>query len=78
MEHQVSKSRFKARALQYFREVEETKESLVITDRGRPVLRLIPYQEDRPEDLLGELRGSVLACDAPTAPVALGDWEALE
>ena len=59
MSHTVSKSRFKARALHYFREVERTGEDLVITDRGTPVLKLARYVED-PEDGLRQLRGSVL------------------
>lgn len=42
----VSKSKFKARALELFREVERTGQPLVITDRGVPVLKLVPYRED--------------------------------
>ena len=42
MENQVPKSKFKPHALQYFREVERTGKTLIITDRGRPVLRIIP------------------------------------
>ena len=39
----ISKSRFKPRALEYFRRVETTGEELVITDRGRPVAKVVPY-----------------------------------
>ena len=46
MEVWVSKSEFKARALEYFRRVERTGEPLIITDRGRPVLKIVPYLED--------------------------------
>ena len=45
MENQVPKSKFKPHALQYFREVERTGKALIITDRGRPVLRIMPYSE---------------------------------
>jgi prevent-host-death family protein len=72
----VSKSRFKARALHYFREVERTGEDLVITDRGRPVLKLTQFVED-PEDGLRSLRGSVLYYEDPTEPVGVEDWEEL-
>jgi len=34
MERMVSKSTFKARALEYFRQVEETGEEFTITDHG--------------------------------------------
>jgi antitoxin (DNA-binding transcriptional repressor) of toxin-antitoxin stability system len=76
MGQKVSKSRFKARALHYFREVERTGEDLVITDRGTPVLKLARYIEN-PEDRLRQLRGSVLYYEDPTEPVGVEDWEAL-
>ena len=74
MKHMVSKSQFKPHALEYFRQVEKTRKPLVITDRGRPVLKLIPYTED-PNEALKELRGSVVKYQDPTEPVGLEDWE---
>jgi prevent-host-death family protein len=75
MEKSVSKSRFKARALEYFRQVEQTGQPLVITDRGTPVLRLLPYQAD-PAAALRLLRDTVVRYEAPTEPVGEADWEA--
>jgi len=72
----VSKSRFKAQALEYFREVERSGKELVITDHGRPVLKVVPYAED-PAAALESLRGSVLHYDDPLEPVGAEDWEAL-
>lgn len=43
MEVRVSKSEFKARALEYFRRFERTGELLILTDRGQPVLKIVPY-----------------------------------
>jgi prevent-host-death family protein len=74
--HVVSKSRLKAKALEYFRQVETTGQPLVITDRGRAVLRLEPYCPD-PEAALEALRGTVRRFDDPTEPVDAGSWEAL-
>jgi prevent-host-death family protein len=74
--HTISKSRFKARALEYFRQVEKTSRPLVITDRGRAVLKLVPFSDD-PQAALETLRGSLLKYDAPTDPVGKADWEAL-
>lgn len=74
----VPKSIFKARALEYFREVEATGDPIIITDRGRPVLRLLPFIEESSEDILLSLRGSVLRYDQPLDPVGDEDWEALE
>ncbi|MDH4045671.1 MAG: type II toxin-antitoxin system Phd/YefM family antitoxin [Gemmatimonadota bacterium] len=70
----VSKSRFKAHALAYFREVEQTGRELVITDRGVPVLKLVPYRPD-PEAALRVLRDTVVRYDAPMKPVAEDRWE---
>lgn len=77
MERRVSKSRFKAKALEYFRQVEQTRKELIVTDHGRPVVRVAPFVLD-PAATLKELRGSVLRYDDPTEPVGRGDWEALE
>jgi prevent-host-death family protein len=73
----VSKSQFKAKALEYFRLVQAKRQELVITDRGRPVLKLVPYSSPKPEEALKALRGSVLRFDEPTEPVGVDDWEAL-
>ena len=74
MNESVSKSRFKARALELFRQVERTGQPIVITDRGTPVLRLVPYRED-PRQALQALRDTVVKYQAPTDPVGEGDWE---
>ncbi len=71
----ISKSRFKARALEYFRQVERTGRELIITDRGKPVLKLVPFTED-PQQALRVLRETVVRYDAPTDPVGEEDWEA--
>lgn len=76
MDSTVSKSRFKARALDYFRQVERTGKELVVTDRGKPVVKIVPYAP-RPAEALAALRGSVIRYDDPTEPVGLEDWEAL-
>ncbi len=70
----VSKSQFKPRALAYLREVEETGEPLVLTDHGRPVVRIEPYAPAR--ETLAVLSGCVLRYDAATEPVAVDDWDA--
>lgn len=77
MPQHVSKSKFKAQALQYFRNIEETGDPLIITDHGRSVLIIAPYIEDS-QQKLSELRGSVLHYDGPLEPVGLNDWEVLQ
>ena len=77
MENQVPKSKFKPRALQYFREVEQTGRALIITDRGKPVLKILPYSE-KPGNALRMLRNSVIKYENPTDPVGLNDWGSLK
>jgi len=77
MERIISKSQFKPRSLEYFRLIEESGETMIITDRGKPVLKILPYKAD-PEDRLKMLRNSVLKYDDPTEPVAPEDWKALQ
>jgi len=75
--HTVSKSRLKARALAYFRQVERTGRELVVTDRGRPVLKIVPYRVESREARRA-LKGSVRRYDQPTEPVGVEDWESLK
>jgi prevent-host-death family protein len=70
----VSKSRFKAQALELFRQVERTGKPITITDRGKPVLRLVPYRED-PQAAVRMLRETIVKYRAPTRPVGEDDWE---
>jgi prevent-host-death family protein len=76
MDNQVSKSEFKAKALEYFRQVEATGESVVITDHGTPTLEVRPFRSPA-RDPLDVLRGSVVRYDDPTAPVGV-EWEAAQ
>ena len=77
MSKTVSKSKLKAKALEYFREVERTGREIVITHHGRPVLKLVPYRPER-DSPASSLRDTVVRYDDPTLPVAEDDWEAIE
>ncbi|MCS3904512.1 antitoxin (DNA-binding transcriptional repressor) of toxin-antitoxin stability system [Methylohalomonas lacus] len=72
---QISKSRFKSRALEHFRHVEETGEDLIITDHGRSTIRVTRYVPNQ-RDPLRMLRGTVKRYVDPEQPVADDDWEA--
>lgn len=77
MPEHVSKSKFKAKALEYFRQVEESGEPVIITDHGKSTLEIRPYAEAK-RTPLEMLRGSVLRYDDPFEPVGVEDWEALK
>ena len=80
MQQVVSKSQFKARALEYLRAVEKQKQPLVITHAGKPVAKIIPYQEKNQEKIIRQsLKGSVLYYEDPYEPaIDLEDWEMLK
>lgn len=53
----VSKSALKAKMFEYFRELEQGGEELIVTDFGKPVLKIVPYSEKKSvEELFGGLR----------------------
>lgn len=72
--HQVSKTEFKAKALEFFRQVEASGESVIVTDHGKPALEVRRFRaaERSPLDVL---RGTVVRYDNPTEPVDV-EWEA--
>lgn len=77
MVQMISKSKFKPRALHYFREIQRTGQELIICDRGKPVLKIVPYAENS-EEALKALRNTVIQYEDPTEPVGLEDWEVLK
>lgn len=72
----VSKSKFKAKALEIFRTIEQSGEPVIITDRGKPTLEVRPYiaKNQRPLDLL---RDTVIDFQQATDPVGEEDWDAI-
>ncbi len=71
----ISKSQFKARALELFRQVEISGEPIIVTDHGEPTVEIRRYAAPS-RDPLDRLRGSVIRYDRPTDPVGDDDWEA--
>jgi len=70
---QVSKAEFRAKALEFFRQVEASGESVIVTDHGKPAVEVRRFRDpDRnPFDVL---RGTVVRYDSPTDPVEV-EWE---
>lgn len=59
---EVPAGEFKARCLQLMDQVRATRQSIVITKRGKPVAKLIPIEEEVPS-LFGRLKGHSTARD---------------
>jgi antitoxin (DNA-binding transcriptional repressor) of toxin-antitoxin stability system len=71
----ISKSQFKARALEFFRHVEATGESVIVTDHGIPKIEVRTLPDDDAA-LRERLKGSVLFVKDPFEPVGDDEWEA--
>ncbi len=76
MSAEISKSEFKAKALEVLRSVEDTGQSVLITDRGVPTVEVRRYR-GRLADAKKILKGSVLTYDSPEKPTG-ETWDALE
>lgn len=59
-----------ARALEIFRQVEASGESVIVTDKGRPAIEVRRYRTDQ-RSPLERLQGSVIELSDPFEPV----WE---
>lgn len=67
----VSKSALKSRMLEYFRQIEQSGEELVVTSGGRPVLRVVPYIEKATVDeVFADVRGRLAFASDPDALTA--------
>lgn len=77
----VSKSQFKAQALEFLRNVEKTKTPLIITHMGKPVVEVVPYKgsQKSDEEILKSLRGSLLYYKDPDKPaIDPEEWDMLK
>ena len=70
MTHKISISKLRAKMLEIFRNIETTGKELVVTDHGKPVLRIVAYKKKKSViDLFGDLQGQVVYhedIDTPT------------
>lgn len=75
MTDRISKSRLKSHMLEIFRELEATGRELIVTDRDRPVLKIVPIQENATvTELFGSIQGQVIYLeDINTSTLA--EWE---
>ncbi|MGA2077804.1 MAG: type II toxin-antitoxin system prevent-host-death family antitoxin [Terriglobia bacterium] len=67
---------FKARCSKVLEQVQATRESVIITKRGRPVAKLVPVGR-RNDDVFGGLKGVVeIVGDIESPAVPPEEWEA--
>lgn len=71
---EISKSKLKAHMLEIFRQLEESGEELIVTDRGRPVLRIQPIVRKRSvTEVFGPVQGKVIYHEDILVPT-LDEW----
>ena len=71
----ISKSKLKARMLEKFRQVEASGEELIVTDQGKPVLRIIPIKKEASiTEVFGDIQGKVSYFEDINTP-SLSEWE---
>lgn len=74
----VSKSKFKAKALEYFRIVQTSGQPMIVTHNNRPVAKVIPFKEESSEDVFKKLGQAITFIGDIESPVGVNDWEALK
>ncbi len=73
----ISKSKLKANMLQVFRELEASGQTLIVTDRSKPVLKIVPIKErESVDELFGPWRDQVVIYEDLDLPTQ-GEWEEL-
>ena len=70
----ISKTDFKAHALEVLRDIEQSGKSRIITDRGKPTLEIRKLRQ-QPASPMEVLKGTVIKYDDATEPVADDEWE---
>lgn len=74
MSRMIKASEFKAKCLAVLDEVERTRQSVVITKRGKPVAELVPHVSKKKE-LWGLLKGELFIEGDIISPIDV-EWEA--
>jgi prevent-host-death family protein len=65
----ISAAEFKARCLKLMDTVAESHEPLVITKRGKPLVKLVPIVEDAPKSMFGYMKGTLTIHGDIMAPI---------
>jgi prevent-host-death family protein len=73
---EMAAGEFKAKCLQVMDQVARRKQPVVVTKRGKPVVKIVPIEDDVPRSILGSLAGRFEITgdvESPVLPASL--WE---
>lgn len=72
----VSKSVLKAKMLEYFRNIQKSGESLIVTDNNEPVIKITPLKPRRsPDEVFKDVSGKIRYF-APLTQNSSDEWGA--
>ena len=78
----VPAGEFKAKCLGLIDEVSETGQEMIITKRGKPMAKLIPFEQESVDSLFGRLKGVVRIVGNPddliNPIIPIEDWDSLK
>jgi prevent-host-death family protein len=72
MKRQIAAGEFKAKCLALLDEVQQKREEIVVTKRGKPVARLVPIEEKKKRDTFGYMKGTITILGDIVAPSGEG------
>jgi prevent-host-death family protein len=72
-EKQMPAGQFKSKCLAIMDEIQSTGEPVVITKRGKAVVKVVPVRE-KPEDIFGYMKGKAKIVGDIMNSVPLEDW----
>ena len=68
-------SEFKAHALQVLGQVAQTKEAVVVTKRGRPLVEVVPFRASEETPVPGKLSKALVFEKDIVSPIGEADWD---
>ncbi len=71
---QMAAGKFKAECLAVMDQVLKSGEPVTITKHGKPVVKLVPAEEN-PDDIFGYMAGKAEIVGDIVSPTSPGDWE---
>ena len=70
----ISKSQLKAKVYEVFRNIEASGDELIVTDHGKPVLKIVPIKEKATvAEIFGDLQGQVIYHEDINTPT-IDEW----
>jgi prevent-host-death family protein len=75
MDNKIPAGEFKAKCLGLLDEVQRKRKEIVITKRGKPVAKLVPVKEERPESFIGSMQGTMEIVGDIISPIG-EKWDA--